>query len=85
VLFGAYCISLGWLTLKANVLPMAVGVLLIVAGLGWLTYIVPPLAERLDALAMAPGKVGEGVLTLWLLAAGVNPERWRTQSTRSKA
>ena len=85
VLFGAYCIGLGWLTLKATFLPRAVGVLLIVAGLGWLTYVYPPLAKRLGALAMAPGMVGEGVLTLWLLAAGVDPERWRAQSAQSGA
>jgi len=85
VLFGAYCIGLGWLTLKATFLPRVIGALLIVAGLGWLTYVHPPLANRLGVLAMAPGMIGEGVLTLWLLAAGVDPERWRAQSTRSKA
>lgn len=84
VLFGAYCIGLGSLTVKATFLPTAVGVLLIVAGLGWLTYIYPPLAERLGPWAMAPGMIGEGVLTFWLLAAGVDPERWSAQSTRSK-
>lgn len=84
VLFGMYCIGLGWLTLNATFLPRAVGVLLIVAGLGWLTYIHPPLAKRLGALAMAPGMVGEGLLTFWFLAAGVDPERWRAQATRSK-
>ena len=78
-------IGLGSLTLKATFLPTAVGILLIVAGLGWLTYIYPPLAERLGPWAMAPGMIGEGVLTFWLLAAGVDPERWRAQSTRSKA
>jgi hypothetical protein len=85
VLFGAYCIGLGWLTLNATFLPRAIAVLLIVAGLGWLTYVHPPLAKRLGALAMAPGMVGEGALTFWLLAAGVDPERWRAQSTQSKA
>jgi hypothetical protein len=85
VLFGAYCIGLGLLTLKATFLPRAIGVLLIVAGLGWLTYVYPPLAKRLGALAMAPGMVGEGLLTFWLLAAGVDPERWRAQSIQSKA
>lgn len=84
VLFGAYCIGLGWLTLNATFLPKAIGVLLIVAGVGWLTYIHPPLAKSLGALAMAPGMVGEGTLTIWLLAAGVDPERWRAQSTQSK-
>jgi hypothetical protein len=85
VLFGVYCIGLGWLTLKSTFLPRAVGALLIVAGLGWLTYVHPPLAKRLGALALAPGMLGEGVLTIWLLAAGVDPERWRAQSTRSEA
>jgi hypothetical protein len=85
VLFGVYCIGLGWLTLKATFLPKAIGVLLIVAGLGWLTFVYPPLANRLGAFAMAPGMIGEGALTLWLLAAGVDPERWRAQSTHNKA
>ncbi len=85
VLFGAYCIGLGCLTLKATFLPKVIGALLIVAGLGWLTYAHPPLAKRLGVLAMAPGMIGEGALTLWLLGAGVDPERWRAQSTKGKA
>jgi hypothetical protein len=84
VLFGAYCIGLGGLTARSTFLPRAIGVLLIVAGLGWLTYAHPPLVKRLGALAMAPGMVGEGVLTFWLLVAGVDPERWRAQSTQDK-
>ncbi len=85
VLFGFYCIGLGWLTLKAIFLPKMIGALLIVAGLAWLTHINPPLANRLGVLAMAPGMIGEGVLTLWLLAAGVDPERWRAQLTQGRA
>jgi hypothetical protein len=85
VLFGVYCMGLGSLTLKSTFLPRVIGVLLIVAGLGWLTFVHPPLAKRLGAFAMAPGMLGEGALTLWLLARGVDPERWRAQSTQSKA
>ena len=82
VLFGAYCIGLGWLTLKSTFLPKAIGVLLIVAGAGWLTHISPPLAKQLGVFAMAPGMIGEGALTLWLLAVGVDPERWRAQAAQ---
>jgi len=85
VLFGAYCIGLGWLTVRATFMPRVIGALLIVAGLGWLTYVHPPTARRLGAFAMAPGMIGEGALTLWLLAAGVNPERWRALSNQSEA
>jgi Domain of unknown function (DUF4386) len=80
VLFGGYCIGLGWLTLKSTFLPKAIGVMLIVAGAGWLTHLHPPLADRLGALALAPGMVGEGVLTVWLMAVGVDPDRWRAQA-----
>ena len=78
VLFGAYCIGLGLLTLTSTFLPKAIGVLLVVAGLGWLTYVYPPLAQRLGPFALAPGMIGEGALTIWLLAVGVDPERWRS-------
>ena len=80
VLFGVYCIGLGLLTLRASFLPKAIGALLIIAGLGWLTHSYPPLAKRLGVWSMAPGMVGEGALTLWLLAVGVDPERWRAQA-----
>jgi hypothetical protein len=80
VLFGGYCIGLGLLTVGSGFLPRVLGVLLIVAGLGWLTHVHPPLAKRLGALAMAPGMIGEGALTLWLLVVGVDPERWRARS-----
>jgi hypothetical protein len=57
----------------------------LVAGLGWLTYLYPPLARRLGVLAMAPGMIGEGMLTLWLLAAGVDAERSRAQGQNKSA
>jgi hypothetical protein len=79
-LFGVYCIGLGLLTWKATFLPKAIGILLIAAGLCWLTHLYPPLAEQLGAFALAPGMIGEGALTLWLVSFGVNPERWREQS-----
>ncbi len=84
VLFGAYCVGLGLLTLKSTFLPKAIGVLLLIAGLGWLTYVYPPITRRLGALAMAPGMAGEAALTFWLMAAGVDPDRWRAQRVMRK-
>jgi hypothetical protein len=81
VLFGGYCIGLGWLTVKSTFLPSTVGVLLIGAGMGWLTHIHPPLAKQLGPWALAPGMIGEGVLTVWLIAVGVNPDRWHAQAS----
>jgi hypothetical protein len=46
------------------------------AGMGWLTFLSPPLANYL-----APGILGEGALTLWLLVIGVNVQRWKEQAS----
>jgi hypothetical protein len=53
------------------------------AGVGWLTFLSPPLANSLAPFNMIPGGIGELSLTLWLLAKGVNVERWREQETRA--
>ncbi len=83
VFFGFYCLLIGYLILRSTFLPRALGVLMVIAGLGWLTYLSPPLARTLSPYNMIPGIVGEGVLTLWLLAVGVNVQRWNNQGDRS--
>jgi hypothetical protein len=54
-------------------------------GLGWLTFISPSLAQSLSPYNMAPGILGEGVLTLWLLIMGVNVQRWHQQASVATA
>jgi len=51
------------------------------AGLGWLTFLSPPLANHLSPYIFAPGILGEGSLTLWLLVIGVNEQRWEEQAS----
>jgi len=53
-------------------------------GLGWLTFLSPTLAKSLSPYVLVPGIVGEGLLTVWLLAAGVNEERWKEQASVAK-
>ena len=50
------------------------------AGLAWLTFMSPQLAKSLSPFNFVPGLVGEGALTVWLLAKGVNAERWKEQA-----
>ena len=75
VFFGFYCLLLGYLIFKSNFLPRTLGVLVAIAGLGWLTYLSPALAGRLSTYTIITGLIGEGSLTLWLLVFGVKPER----------
>lgn len=77
VFFGVYCVLLGYLVFRSGFLPRAVGVLLAIAGLGWLTYLSPSFAHAIAPWNMIPGIVGEGALTLWLLVFGVNVAKWR--------
>jgi hypothetical protein len=80
VFFGFYCLLIGWLILKSAFLPRILGVGMIIAGLGWLTFIWPPLSANLAPYNFAPGILGEALLTIWLIAAGVNTERWQQQA-----
>jgi hypothetical protein len=77
VFFGFYCVLIGYLIFRSTFLPRVIGVLILFAGLGWLTFCVPPLAHSLDPYIRIPGVLGEASLTLWLLVAGVNVERWK--------
>lgn len=79
--FGIHCIVTGYLIFRSTFLPRAIGILLAVAGLGYLTFIWPPLGERLFVpYVLVLALAGEGSLTLWLTLIGVNPERWNQQA-----
>jgi hypothetical protein len=52
------------------------------AGLGWLTFLSASVASRLNPYNLVPGFIGEGALTAWLLAVGLN-QRWKEQVRRS--
>jgi len=80
VFFGFYCLTIGYLVFKSTFLPRVLGVAMMIAGLGWLTFLWPPLASALAPYNMAPGILGEASLTFWLLIAGVNAERWKEQA-----
>jgi Domain of unknown function (DUF4386) len=78
--FGLYCLSIGYLIIRSTFLPRTLGVLMLIAGLGWLTFAVPDVGHRLMPFNALPGLVGEGALTLWLLIAGVDDRRWAEQA-----
>jgi hypothetical protein len=81
VFFGFYCLLIGYLIFRSTFLPRIIGVLMVIAGLGWLTVLSPPLANYLWPYIATPGLIGEGTLTLWLLVIGVNVQRWREQAS----
>src|SRR5206468_1719742 len=76
VFFGFHVLLIGYLIFRSTFLPRIVGALMAFAGLGWLTFLWPPLANYLDPYILVPGLLGSGSLTLWLLVKGVNEKRW---------
>jgi len=76
VFFGFYCLLIGYLVFRSGFLPRILGVLMAFGGLGWLTFLSQSLATYLSPFNLAPGILGEGALTLWLLVVGVNVRRW---------
>jgi len=79
VFFGPYCLLIGYLIFRSAFLPRVLGVLMVLAGLGWLAFL-SPLASYLSSYIEALGILAEGSLMLWLIVMGVNSQRWREQA-----
>jgi len=77
--YGTAWIIRGWLTFKSTYLPRFLGVIMIVAGLGFaaktITYVLVPAAS--SRLLLAPMFLNAVVLVIWMLAKGVDQDKWK--------
>jgi Domain of unknown function (DUF4386) len=81
VFFGIWCVLVGFLIFRSTFMPRVLGLLLAISGLGWMIYLVPPVAVRLFIPYIAGASaLGEIPLELWLIIFAVNPQRWREQA-----
>lgn len=80
--FGVHCLLLGYLIYRSGFLPRFLGVLLVPAGLAYVTFVSPSFVHYFYPYILIPGAVGEGVLTLWLLIHGIDSERWSMAERR---
>ena len=80
VFFGFFCMLTGYLIFNSTFLPRIIGVLMVIAGLGWSTFLLPPFGAKYFPYIVA-GSIAEVVLTLWLLVKGVNEQRWKEQAS----
>jgi hypothetical protein len=79
--FGFWCILIGYLIFRSKFLPRVLGVLVAISGVGWVTYLSPPLANYLWPYIAAASALGEIPLEFWLIVMGVNAQRWKEQAS----
>ena len=80
VFHGFYCLLIGWLISRSSFLPRILGLFMAFAGVVWLTYLFPLLADRVTPYNTASGLLGEVLPMLWLLVVGLNEQRWKEQA-----
>ena len=77
--FGPYCLLIGYLIFNSTFLPRVLGVLMMLAGLGWLLFLSPPLSHALSSYIKVVGFLAEASLMVWLLAIGVDVSKWESK------
>lgn len=82
--FGPYCLLIGCLVLRSTFLPRILGVFMVLAGIGWLAFLIPAVALLLSIPIEGLGIFAEAALMLWLIVMGVNARRWNQQFISAK-
>jgi hypothetical protein len=85
VFFGLWCVLSGYLIFRSTFMPHILGVLLMIDGVGWMLFMVPPLASFLFPVIAVDAGIAELPLQLWLIVMGVNSERWKEQASAAGA
>ena len=81
ILFGIHLLMLGYLVYRSAYIPRFLGILLVVAGLGWVTHELGPyLLPNADLGFLFFTFLGESVFMLWLLIRG-----WKIQEPLAQA
>lgn len=75
--FGISTSMNGYLIFQSTFLPRFLGILSMVGGLGWLTFLYPPLGNQLFPYIILIALIGSVSVILWLLIKGVNVEQWK--------
>jgi uncharacterized protein DUF4386 len=84
VFFGFYALLTGYLIIRSTFLPWILGVLSVVGGLGWLSFLYLPLGHLAFPYVAVFALLGAAALIVWLLVFGVNEQRWKEASQQGR-
>jgi Domain of unknown function (DUF4386) len=76
IFLGANTVIVGYLMLRSGFLPRVLGVLGIVGGAGWLSFVYPPLASMIFMPVALFALVSCAVTIWWLMVRGVDEKKW---------
>jgi hypothetical protein len=82
--FGFSTVLQGWLVYKSGFLPRWLGVVAIIGGFGWLTFLSPPLGMRVFMYVAVYALLGLLAMIGWLLTIGVDDQRWRARAAEAE-
>ena len=85
VFFGFVCLIFGYLLFRSGYFPKALGVLMTIAGLSYLTIsstqiLAPTYAGTIFPILGVPAFIGELSFCLWLIVKGVNVPKWNEKA-----
>jgi hypothetical protein len=73
LLFAVFDFLIGYLITRSAFVPAVLGMLMMAAGVCWMTILWPPLAVTLHPIILPIGVLAEGLLMLWLIVRGGRP------------
>jgi hypothetical protein len=80
VFFGLEGVLHGWLIWRLGFMPRLLGVLAVLGGLGWLSFLWPPLWARAFMLMALFAIVSSFITCGWLLVRGIDGQQWRQRT-----
>jgi hypothetical protein len=80
IFFGFETLLRGWLIYRSEFLPRFLGALSMAGGLGWLTYLWPPLGSQAFMGVALFAIVGVIATSGWLFIRGVDDAKWRERA-----
>lgn len=80
IFFGFETLLRGWLLFSSEFLPRFLGVLSMIGGIGWLTWLWPPLGSQAFTGVALFAIAGVIATSGWLFIRGVDDEKWKQRA-----